>query len=75
MPIPAGPLLVRAECRYNSSEGENCDEGRTPEVRESGWLSRIEDEDSVPLIRHRLPPSFGNQAPSIRVDQVQVHPL
>ena len=45
-------------------------------MRENGWLSYIEDEDSVPVIRHRLPPTstFGNQAPSARVDRVQAHP-
>jgi len=69
--LPCAP----AEFQDNSSEGENGDEDRTTEVRENGWLSLIEDEDSVPVIHHRLPPPFGNQAPSIRVDQVQVHPL
>jgi len=44
-------------------------------VRESGWLRFIEDEDSVPVIRHRLPPTFRNQVPSTRVDEVRVHLL
>ena len=44
-------------------------------MRENGWLSYIKDEESVPAIRHRLPPTFGYQAPSTRVDQVKVHPL
>ena len=74
-PIPAGRSLVRAECQYNSPEGESGDEGRTPEVRRNGWLSHIEDEDSVPMIRHRLLPTFGNQAPSICVDKAQVRPV
>jgi len=59
----------------NSSEGENGDESRITEVRENGWLSLIENEDSIPVIRHRLPPTSGNRVPSIRIDQVQVHPL
>jgi len=73
--IPVALPCALAEFQDNSSEGENGDEGRTTEVRENGWLGLIEDEDSVPVIRHRLPPRFGNRAPSIRVDQVQVHPF
>ena len=70
MALPCAP----ADFQGNSPEGENAGEGRTTKVRENGWLGLIEDEDSVPVIRHRLPPRFGNQAPSIRVDHVQVHP-